>query len=130
VNPNPALEMADAYVASLVVNKLTTKESFGTDYYAVDDDNRYTASPLPETSLSSLLATKPPSKDGKFDWFSFVISVFISALAIYLSWTCNSAMGYGTFEKVLYAAGAGLFGTIYLFYYILFRGDACHVAMK
>jgi hypothetical protein len=122
--------MADAYIASLVVNKLTNKESFGADYYAVDDDNQYTASPLPETSLSSLLATKPPSKDGKFDWFSFLISVAISALAIYLSWTCNSAMGYGTYEKVLYAATAGIFGAFYLFYHILFRGDACHAALK
>jgi hypothetical protein len=119
----------DAYISSLVVNKLTQKEGFGTDYYAVDDDNKYTASPKPDISLSSLLVTKPP-KEGKFDWFSFLISVSISALAIYLSWTCNSALKYNTFEKVLYAAGAGIFGVLYLFYYILFRGDTCHLARK
>lgn len=120
--------MADSYIASLVVNKLTKTEKFGTDYYAVDDDNVYTPSPHP--SLSSLLATKPPSKEGSFDWFSFLVSVAISALAIYLSWSCNTAMGYGTAEKVLYAAGAGIFGTLYLFYYVLFRGDVCHIARK
>ena len=114
--------MADALISSMIVKKLTTKERFEDD----DFDGEPTGSPSPFS-----FATKGPKKaESSFDPFSFVVSALISAIAIYLSWSCNTAMGYGTLEKVLYAFGAGFFGVVYLFYYVLFRSDACKAATK
>jgi len=117
--------MADALISSMVVKNLTKKEKFE------DERGNFTASPSPMPFLGTPFSTSAPKKGGlSFDWFSFIISAFISAIAIYLSWSCNTAMGYGTLEKVVYAFGAGFFGVIYLFYYVLFRGDACKAAHK
>lgn len=121
--------MADALVASSVVNALIrkNKERFEED----DGDLFYTdspTSPKPSASPFFLPTVAAPKKAAKFDWFSFVLSALISAVAIYLSWSCNTALGYKTLEKVVYAAGAGLFGTLYLVYFVLFRGDICKAA--
>jgi uncharacterized membrane protein len=56
---------------------------------------------------------------------SSIIGLAIAAFAVYLSWTCNTAQGYGTGEKVLYAICASLFGTLYLIYYFLVRAGTC-----
>ena len=117
--------MADALISSMVVKNLTSKkENFD------DERGNYTSSPSPMPFLGTFATGAPKSGGPSFDWFSFIISAFISAIAIYLSWSCNTAMGYGTLEKVVYAFGAGFFGVIYLFYYVLFRGDACKAAHK
>lgn len=121
--------MADALISSMIVKKLTTKERFENDDFYGD-----AASPSPSPFPAPFgFSTRAPAAKGPgagFDAFSFVVSALISAIAIYLSWTCNSALGYGTLEKVLYAFGAGFFGVIYLFYWVLFRGDACKSASK
>ena len=119
----------DSLVASSVVNSLIrrNKERFEDE----EGDLFYTdspTSPKPSTSPFFVPTIATPKNAAKFDWFSFVLSALISAVAIYLSWSCNSSLGYGMLEKVVYAAGAGLFGTLYLVYFVLFRGDVCKAA--
>ena len=123
--------MADALVASSIVNSLINKNK---ERFEEDDggDLFYTESPSAYPSKSPFFPTvaTPTKATSKFDWFSFILSALISAVAIFLSWSCNSALGYGTLEKVVYAAGAGLFGTLFLCYHVLFRGDICKAASK
>lgn len=51
--------------------------------------------------------------------FSMILSIFISILSIILSWSRNTALGISTGWKIFYAFFAGMFGTLYLFFYIL-----------
>lgn len=118
--------MADALIASLIVNKLTSRR----ERFIDDEDLYYMGSGSP-TPSSAWGATSAPRGGGKgFDAFSFIVSALISAIAVYLSWTCNSALGYNMVEKVLYALAAGFFGVVYLFYFVLIRGDTCKAATK
>lgn len=119
----------DALLASAVVNALVrrSREKFTPPPPAPSSE----PSPPPAFSPSPFapqFGSFSNKTTGGFDWFSFVLSALISAIAIYLSWSCNTALKYGTAEKVVYAAGAGLFGTLYLVYYVLFRGDTCRAA--
>ena len=50
---------------------------------------------------------------------SMYLSIFIGVLSIYLSWTRNTSLGVSTGWKVFYAFFAGMFGTLYLFFYFL-----------
>ena len=50
---------------------------------------------------------------------SMFLSIFISILSIYLSWSRNSSLGISTGWKILYAFFAAMFGTLYLFFYVL-----------
>lgn len=59
---------------------------------------------------------------------SVVFGVAIGALAVYLSWTCNTAAGVDTAGKVIYAIFAYLFGFLYLIFYALFRAGRCAAA--
>jgi hypothetical protein len=52
-----------------------------------------------------------------------ILSVAISAYAVYLSWTCS--VGEQTFIRVLSAFFAGSFGVLYVFYYALFKSKSC-----
>ncbi len=49
----------------------------------------------------------------------------IGALAVYLSWSCNTAAGVDTVGKVIYAVFAWIFGFFYLVFYALFRAGRC-----
>ena len=122
--------MADALISSMIVKKLTARERFEEDDFYGDATASPSPSPFPTVFGFSTRAPAAKVAGAGFDAFSFVVSALISAIAIYLSWTCNSALGYGTLEKVLYAFGAGFFGVIYLFFYVLFRGDTCKMASK
>ncbi len=50
---------------------------------------------------------------------SMYLSIFIGILSIYLSWTRNTSLGVSTGWKIFYAFFAGMFGTLYLFFYFL-----------
>jgi hypothetical protein len=53
------------------------------------------------------------------------LSFFISLIAAYLSWSCNTAKGYSFIEKLFFSFFAFIFGGIYLLYYFLVRYDEC-----
>lgn len=67
--------------------------------------------------------TPGPTEMEKKSQMSPLISfgMLIGILAAYLSWTCNTAQGLGTPEKVIYALFAYLFGGFYLIYYFFVR---------
>ncbi len=50
---------------------------------------------------------------------SMFLSIFISILSVYLSWSRNSALGLSAGWKIFYAFFAAMFGTLYLFFYVL-----------
>ena len=50
---------------------------------------------------------------------SMILSIFISILSVYLSWSRNSALGLSAGWKIFYAFFAAMFGTLYLFFYVL-----------
>jgi hypothetical protein len=60
---------------------------------------------------------------------TWVISFMISILAFWLSWSCNTAMGYHIALKALFGAGAFFFGLIYLVLYFIMRWDVCSGSM-
>ena len=90
----------------------------GDDNYEDGEDDNYDVT----------VRTTSFGKPGTAAW---TLAVAIGTLAAYLSWSCNSALGYPPLEKLLYAAAAFMFGGIYLAYYLLFRSDvACAKAGK
>ena len=58
-------------------------------------------------------------------FFSYLLSLAITVIAIYLSWTCNSATGMDPVLKVGYAFVAGMFGVVYVVCYMIFRAGNC-----
>jgi|UniRef100_A0A6C0BES1 hypothetical protein len=61
---------------------------------------------------------------------SFVISVLIGLTAVYLSWSCNSALQYDLGLKVFFAILAYIFGLLYIIFYIIMRWDTCSYIKK
>lgn len=59
----------------------------------------------------------------------WTISIMISVLAFWLSWSCNTAMGYHVALKAMYGALAFFFGTIYIIMYFVMRWDVCYAVM-
>ena len=59
-----------------------------------------------------------------------IVSFIISCFAVYLSWSCNTAIGLPIVLKIIYGFFAFVFGTIYMIYYLLFRGDFCYTQIK
>jgi len=57
--------------------------------------------------------------------FGIFFDILIGALAIYLSWTCNTKSGLDVPMKILYAFFAYIFGVFYLLYYVFVRYDDC-----
>ena len=56
---------------------------------------------------------------------ALIVSLLISLYAVYLSWSCNSALNMSVGLKVLYAFFAFLFGLLYLLFYVIFRAGQC-----
>jgi hypothetical protein len=48
-----------------------------------------------------------------------IVSLLITIFAIYLSWTHNTALNETQGMKIFYAFFAGLFGLIYIMFYVL-----------
>lgn len=61
---------------------------------------------------------------------SFVISILIGLTAVYLSWSCNSALQYNLGLKVFFAILAYIFGLLYIIFYIIMRWDTCSYIKK
>jgi len=59
------------------------------------------------------------------DTVSLFISLCIGFYAAYLSWDCNTAVGYSVPSKVFFAFFAFFFGLIYLIFYLIFRAGTC-----
>lgn len=82
-------------------------------------------------SLSPSSITSPLQVINNFKWFSFggvvsfVISILIGLLAVYLSWRCNTSMDYNIILKVIFAVFAWIFGLFYIIMYMIFRYDTC-----
>lgn len=55
--------------------------------------------------------------------FYLIVVVLIGAWAAYLSWTSNSLVYTNTFVKVFFAFFAFMFGTTYLFIYLICKWD-------
>ena len=62
--------------------------------------------------------------------FQIVFSIFVSLMAGYFSWTCNSAIGMGVLLKIIYALSAFLFGPLYFIYYLLVQKNTCNLALN
>jgi hypothetical protein len=61
---------------------------------------------------------------------SFAIGIILGIAAVYLSWTCNTALQYNFGLKVFFAIFAYIFGLLYLILYILMRYDTCAYIKK
>lgn len=61
---------------------------------------------------------------------SFAIGIILGIVAVYLSWTCNTALQYNFGLKVFFAIFAYIFGLLYLILYILMRYDTCAYIKK
>lgn len=61
---------------------------------------------------------------------SILVSLGFGVLAFYLSWTCNTAMGYHAALRVVFGGTAFFFGFTYVLLYILLRYDTCYAIMK
>lgn len=61
---------------------------------------------------------------------SNLMGLLIGSFAAYLSWQCNTAMGYPLYLKAFLGFFAFTFGGLYLMYYALFRYDVCRAARK
>ena len=48
---------------------------------------------------------------------SMILSIFISILSVYLSWSRNTMLGESTTMKIVYGFFAAMFGTTYLIFY-------------
>lgn len=108
----------DSIVASAVIGGLSRSRRERFDEY---DDDEYS---------DMIPSLAPGFFKPRLDGFSTILGVLIAATAAYLSWTCNTALGYSKIEKVVWAFGAGVFGTLYLIYFALFRHDYCRAAMR
>jgi hypothetical protein len=56
-----------------------------------------------------------------------IIAIILGFVAFYLSWQCNTALGYSSVEKACYALFAFLFGGVYIIMYLIFRAGTCTV---
>jgi hypothetical protein len=67
---------------------------------------------------------------GNTEWWiltilTWTISFLLSFMAFWLSWSCNTAMGYHVALKALFGAMAFFFGLTYIVMYIIMRWDVC-----
>lgn len=70
------------------------------------------------------------SKKDVLSIVSILFSLAFGAIALYLSWTCNTAVGYGPVLKAIYGSTAFVFGFTYIILYLFLRYDTCMVLMK
>lgn len=55
----------------------------------------------------------------------FSVSILLSIVAFWLSWTCNTALGYNTVLKAVFGAMAFFFGLTYILLFFVMRWDVC-----
>ena len=77
-----------------------------------------------------------PFSHSKFQVLSFggiialIIGIFIGIAAMFLSWTCNTAIDYHVWMRTFFAFFAFIFGTSYILLYIIMRHDTCSYIKK
>lgn len=55
----------------------------------------------------------------------WAISIMLGVVAFWLSWTCNTALGYNIYLRAVFGAFAFFFGLTYIVLYIIMRWDVC-----
>lgn len=77
-----------------------------------------------------------PFSSSKFQVLSFggiialIVGIFIGIAAMFLSWTCNTAIDYPVWMRSFFAFFAFIFGTSYILLYIIMRHDTCRYIKK
>lgn len=56
---------------------------------------------------------------------TIILSVILGFIALTLSWSCNTALGYNILWKAFYGTFAFIFGLTYIILYLLLRWDTC-----
>ena len=76
-----------------------------------------------EASPTVAMNVGEPANDQNMAWniIGWIVSIVIGIFAFYLSWQCNTALGYHVVVKVIFAVFAFLFGLIYLILYLILR---------
>ena len=91
------------------------------------------------TTAPNKLAPAPapaPLSSSKFQVLSFggiialIVGIFIGIAAMFLSWTCNTAIDYPVWMRSFFAFFAFVFGTSYILLYIIMRHDTCRYIKK
>jgi hypothetical protein len=59
-----------------------------------------------------------------------IVGIFIGIAAMFLSWTCNTAIDYPVWMRSFFAFFAFIFGTSYILLYIIMRHDTCRYIKK
>jgi uncharacterized membrane protein YdcZ (DUF606 family) len=65
---------------------------------------------------------KDSGTDSSVSPIASLLSFIVGAVAVYLSWNCNTIQGHTVLAKVFYAFFAFLFGTLYLIFYVIYHG--------
>ena len=61
---------------------------------------------------------------------ALIVGIFIGIAAMFLSWTCNTAIDYNVWMRSFFAFFAFVFGTSYILLYIIMRHDTCSYIKK
>jgi hypothetical protein len=109
------------------------------EWYANSRNAEYFSnSPAPSFHGPSLFygPSLAPAPAPTFAVFSFggvvslAVGIIIGLIAVYLSWSCNSALQYNIALKVFFAIMAYIFGFLYIILYIIMRYDTCAYIQK
>ena len=60
----------------------------------------------------------------------WTISILLGLVAFWLSWSCNTALGYNVALKAVFGTLSFLFGMTYILLFIIFRWDVCSGRLK
>ena len=83
-----------------------------------------------ELFIPKLIKKENLEEQKNYSIFQIILSILVSSLAVYLSWTCNSAVGINVLLKIIYAIFAFLFGPLYFVYYLLVQQNTCDLALN
>ncbi len=106
------------------------------EYYG----NQRAPAPAPP-SATSATAPAPPPGPAPFSTSTFqvlslggiialIVGIFIGIAAMFLSWTCNTAIDYPVWMRSFFAFFAFILGTSYILLYIIMRHDTCRYIKK
>ena len=96
-------------VIDYILNKKKTIEGYDDDV----DDN-------------SFIKWYKKTAEGSYWILWKVVWMLVSFYAAWLSWECNTSMGYNIYSKIFFSFVAWAFGIMYLIVYALFRSDVCN----
>ena len=106
----------DILIGKYVYDKFKSKEKFENNAVRVDNSS--------DDIIIDLNSNINTTSNNNFIVFIFLLLWFLLAiLAVYLSWTSNSVIGYNPLAKVFFAFFAFFFATNYLFAHVLHKLD-------